>query len=236
MTMLLEVCVDTPEALDLAVTNGAQRTELCAALDAGGLTPSAGFMRLARDAPVPVHALIRPRTGGFAYGRAELDVMAADVAAARDAGLAGVVIGASLPDRSLDWASLRVLMAAAGHLVITLHRAFDLVPDPARALDDAVAAGVTRILTSGGAPSVEAGTEAIAALVRQSAGRITIMPGGGVTPGNAAALVRATGATELHASGRAAVAEDPGLAAFGFGAGRQLQPGIVRALADILAG
>ena len=235
MTVLLEVCVDTAEALADAVANGAGRIELCAALGAGGLTPSIGFMHHARGAGVPVHALIRPRAGGFVYTAAEMAVMQADIAAAREAGLAGVVIGASRPDHTLDWPAIRTLVGAAQGMAVTLHRAFDLAPDLGQALEGAVAAGIGRVLTSGGAVSAPAGAEAIAAMIRKAAGRIVVMPGGGITPGNADALVRKTGAIELHASCRAACIEEARLAKLGFGSGPRLDPGIVRALVDAIA-
>ncbi len=235
MSVLLEVCVDTAEALAQAVAQGAGRIELCAALGAGGLTPSAGFMRHARTTAVPVHVLIRPRAGGFVYSPAELAMMEADITAARAAGLAGIVIGVSRPDHTLDWLAIRTLMSAAQGMAVTLHRVFDLVPDLGQALEEAVEAGIGRVLTSGGAVSASAGAETIAALVRQAAGRIVVMPGAGITPGNAGALVRGTGATELHASCRTACPEDARLAALGFGQGSRLDPGIVHALVSACA-
>ena len=235
MTVLLEVCVDTAEALAQAVANGAGRIELCAALGAGGLTPSAGFMRHARTTAVPVHVLIRPRAGGFVYSPAELAVMQADIAAAREAGFAGVVIGASHPDHTLDWPAIRTLAGAAQGMTVTLHRVFDLAPDLGQALEVAIQLGIGRVLTSGGAVSAPAGAETIAALIRQAAGRIVVMPGAGITPGNAGALVRSTGAVELHASCRTACPEDVRLAALGFGQGSRLDPGIVHALVSACA-
>jgi copper homeostasis protein len=54
------------------------------------------------------------------------------------------------------------------------------------------------VLTSGGAPTAEAGAARIRALVTQAAGRIGILAGGSVRAHNVAALVRATGVTEVH--------------------------------------
>ena len=111
--VLLEVCVDSAAGLDAAVAGGADRIELCSALDVGGLTPSAGLTRLAAGCGLPVFAMIRPRAGGFVFGAADVAVMQADIAAAREAGLAGVVLGASRPDGRLDewvlagWSSRR---------------------------------------------------------------------------------------------------------------------------------
>jgi len=216
MGMTLEVCVDTAEGLAQAVAGGADRIELCAALSVGGLTPSAGLIGLAADCGVPVMAMIRPRAGDFVWSEAEVAMMEAEIAAVRTAGLAGVVLGASLPDGRLDVPVLRRL-ARAAHVTVAaegsekefsklpdafelvLHRCIDLVPDMDAAVDEAVDLGFDRILTAGGEPTAEAGAVRIAALVRRAAGRITIMPGSGVNPRNAT-LFKGLGITEIHAS------------------------------------
>lgn len=202
MSMTLEICVDTPQGLADAVAGGADRIELCAALDVGGLTPAPGLISLAARAPVPVYMMIRPRAGNFCFSTAEEEAMLADIAAAQQAGLAGIVIGASHPDGRLDTALLARLISHADGLGITLHRAFDLVPEPLTALEQAMALGVERILTSGQAPTAEQGLPLLQQLQAKAAARITIMPGSGVTASNAARILAQTGATELHASGR----------------------------------
>ena len=123
MGILLEVCVDDALGLAEALAGGANRVELCAALAVGGLTPSVGLMALAARCGVPVMAMIRPRTGDFVYSPAEVSVMRADIQAVRQAGLAGVVIGASLTDGRLDPVVLADLMAGAQEMDVTLHRA-----------------------------------------------------------------------------------------------------------------
>lgn len=227
MGVTLEVCVDSAESLAEAVAGGADRIELCAALALGGLTPSAGLIGAAASCGVPVVAMIRPRAGDFVWSEAEVAMMEAEIAAVRQAGLAGVVLGASLPDGRLDVPVLRRLVAAArgadadrflrrngtgalqgpelefskilGALELGLHRCIDLAPDMGAALEEAVDMGFHRILTSGGEVTAEAGAARIADLVGQAAGRITVMPGAGVTPGNAA-LLKGLGIREIHAS------------------------------------
>ena len=199
MAVRLEVCVDSSAGLATAVSGGADRVELCSALPVGGLTPSAGFMAEAAVCGVPVVAMIRPRAGDFVFSAAELAQMEVDIAAARTAGLAGVVLGASLQDGRLDMAALTRLIGAAKGMECILHRAFDLVPNPEQALEQAIDAGFSRILTSGGARTAEAGAARIAALVTQARGRISIMPGSGISPANAARFV-AMGITDLHGS------------------------------------
>lgn len=199
MGVTLEVCVDSAEGLEQAVAGGADRIELCAALALGGLTPSAGLIAAAARCGVPVVAMIRPRAGNFVWSQAEVAMMEAEIAAVRAAGLAGVVLGASLPDGRLDAPVLRRLVAAAQGLERVLHRCIDLAPDMEEALDQAVGLGFQRILTSGGAVTAEAGAARIASLLARAAGRITVMPGSGVTPANAA-LFKGLGIAEIHAS------------------------------------
>lgn len=226
--MILEVCVDSPEGLAAAIAGGADRIELCAALALGGLTPSPGLLQLAARASVPVFAMIRPREGSFVFTEAEAEAMAQDIRAVRASGLAGVVLGASRIDGRLDTRLLGHLLAEAKGLRTTLHRSLDLTPDPFAALDEAVALGFDRVLTSGGAPTAAEGAPVIAALRASAAGRIAVMAGGGIRPANAAALVARTGVTELHASCRLPL--PPGPPGFHF-----QSPGATRTEATIVS-
>ncbi|NUQ21769.1 MAG: copper homeostasis protein CutC, partial [Gemmatimonadaceae bacterium] len=65
------------------------------------------------------------------------------------------------------------------------------------ALDAVVAAGVNRVLTSGGAPSALDGAATLESLVRQAGGRVTVVAGGRVDAAAVQGLVRA-GVRELH--------------------------------------
>src|SRR5262249_55198139 len=149
MSILLEVCVDSPQGLDAAIAGGADRIELCSALELGGLTPTPGLIGRAAQAPIPVYAMIRPRPGNFVFGPADIDAMLLEVETIRHAGLAGVVLGASNADGSLDRLTLEKLMDGSSGMGTTLHRAFDLVPDLEEAVTIAVGLGFERILTSG---------------------------------------------------------------------------------------
>jgi len=177
---LLEVCVDTAEGLAAAIVGGADRVELCSVLELGGLTPYTGLMALAGRAPVPVRAMIRPRAGDFVFTAGDLEIMLGDIEAARQAGLAGVVLGASLPDGRLDIEKLERLVDEAGELPKTLHRAIDLVPDFAEAVELAIALGFDTILTSGRASSALEGIADLELAQRVAEGRITIMAGAGI--------------------------------------------------------
>ena len=212
---LLEICAGSLASAQAAAAGGAHRIELCQNLEQGGITPSYGLIRavVARVA-LPVFVLIRPRPGGFLYSDEELAIMLADVAACRALGCAGVVLGALDAAGRVAPAPCRALMAAAGPLDVTFHRAFDLCPDPAAALEAVIELGCQRVLTSGGQPSAAAGQVQLAALVAQAGGRVSIMPGAGISPANLPALAAATGAHEFHASARQRLPPDNGAGLF----------------------
>lgn len=226
MRRLLEVCVEDVAGIDAAVTGGADRIELCAALAVGGLTPPDSLIAAAATAPIPVHLLARPRDGNFVYTAAEAALVAADIRAAAEAGLAGVVIGASRTDRQLDAEMLAAWVAVARNagrsLSLTLHRAFDLCPDPLAALETAITLGFDRILTSGCTPKAIDGRDTIAALVQAAGDRITILAGSGVDATTLPPLLK-TGVREVHASCRSPQGSpDTREIAFGFQAGPRL--------------
>jgi len=229
----LEVCVADPVSLAAAVDGGADRIELCSALELGGLTPLPGLMAQASKAPMPVYAMVRPRPGDFVYGAVEIDAMLRDIDAIRAAGLAGVVIGANRPDGTLDLPLLLRLMAQAEGLGATLHRAIDLVPDFAEATEAAVSLRVERILTSGGAPTALEGLGNLALAHATAAGRVQIMAGSGLTPDNVERLIDSVPVDEVHSScaGPAIVSEDRAVR-FGFAARtrRVTDAAVVRAM------
>jgi copper homeostasis protein len=215
--ILLEVCVEDAAGLMAAVEGGADRVELCSALSVGGLTPSPGLMALAGEVDIPVYAMIRPRPGDFVFNAGDISVMRGDIEAARAAGLAGVVLGASRPDGSLDVATLRLLVEHAAGFGCTLHRAFDLVPDFAEAIDIAVALGFERILTSGGAKKALDGVDALASIMTAANGRVSIMPGSGVTLETIGGLLSRLSVREVHSSCSIdKPAHDPRLLSLGF--------------------
>ena len=116
-----------------------------------------------------------------------------------------MVIGALTANGDIDTGTCRRLIAAADGMSITFHRAFDMCRDANKALEELITLGCDRVLTSGQAATAQAGIPLLKELVEQAAGRITIMPGCGVSSTNAAAILQATGATEIHASARKSV-------------------------------
>jgi copper homeostasis protein len=199
----IEICVDSPAGLAAAVAARPDRIELCAALALDGLTPGPGLVRMAAGAGVPVMAMIRPRAGDFVFGAEDRTAALADIEHIRSTGLAGVVLGASLPDGRLDLTTLGAFIAESAGLDLTLHRAFDVTPDPFDALEEAVDLGFSRILTSGQARTAPEGAELLARLVEAARGRIAIMAGAGIRAAQAHALA-ATGVPALHGSFRGA--------------------------------
>jgi len=215
--MLLEVCVDDAVGLAEAVAGGADRVELCAALGVGGLTPSAGLMEVAAGCGVPCYAMIRPRPGDFTFGIEEVAVMRRDIRAARAAGLPGVVLGAARAGR-LDLGALGDLVAEAQGMDLTLHRVIDLMADVEMAVEQAVALGFRRVLTSGGARVAHEGVGRLAVMMQAAAGRLSVMPGSGVTVQTWPRLA-GLGVQEVHAS--CAVAVGGRADAFGFVTGAE---------------
>ncbi|MBR9763824.1 MAG: copper homeostasis protein CutC [Rhodobacteraceae bacterium] len=215
MTKLLEICVDTADGIHAAVEGGADRIELCSALDLGGLTPSAGLMRLAAEAPLPAFAMIRPRAGGFNWSVEEIAAMETEVLAARAAGLAGVVIGATRSGR-LDLAVLSRLIRAAEGMQVTLHRCVDLLADPVAAVEEAAELGIHRILTSGGALRAVEGLERLTTMKEAAAGRLSVMPGAGVNAETLPQILSALNPAEVHASASSPAHLQEPLTRFGF--------------------
>jgi len=198
---VFEICIDSVAGVRAAVEAGAARVELCAALIEGGLTPSIGVIRRAvavADGRLKVHVIIRPRGGDFLYSEDEFAAMREDIGAAKAAGAAGVVIGLLDAEAHIDEARTAALIAAARPLSVTFHRAFDVSRDPLASLDALIRLGVDRLLTSGQEPGVVEGAPLIRRLISHAAGRIVVMPGGDITPRNAARIAADTGAEEFH--------------------------------------
>ncbi|CDN30353.1 Cytoplasmic copper homeostasis protein cutC [Mucinivorans hirudinis] len=201
--MVVEICANSVRSCIEAERGGAVRVELCAAIPEGGTTPSWGEMVVARRAiSIDMNVIIRPRAGDFLYSDLEFEAMVADIDAARRAGVNGVVFGCLTAEGDVDIERNRELMAAAEGLSVTFHRAFDVCREPMIALEQIIALGFDRILTSGQEPNAMEGAGLIARLVEQAGDRIIIMPGCGINEGNIAEIKLITGAREFHFSAR----------------------------------
>lgn len=196
----LEVCCGDLQSVRAAIEGGAHRVELCEALELDGLTPSEAMMESAIGMGIPVQVLIRVREGDFVYNKDEICKMRNDIRLARKLGAAGVVIGALMPDGSIDEEAIRCMMDEAEGLSVTFHRAFDVCRKPEETLEKIISLGCHRLLTSGQAPTAEQGIPMLKKLIEQADGRIIIMPGAGVNPQNASRILKETGALEIHGS------------------------------------
>jgi copper homeostasis protein len=204
--VLVEACVDAIDAALEAERGAAARIELCGELLQGGVTPSAGLIAAVWDKiDIPLHVLVRPRTGDFLYTDDELDVMRRDIEQVKTLGVDSVAMGVLTADGDVDVERMRSLIELARPMKVTFHRAFDLVRDRDAAVEALLALGVDRVLTSGGAPTAAEGADAIAALVRAVGDRMIVMAGGSITAENVGALVAQTGVREVHVRGAARV-------------------------------
>ncbi|MCE2573381.1 copper homeostasis protein CutC [Motilimonas eburnea] len=201
--MKVEVCIDNFESLQIAERAGADRIELCAALALGGISPNAGFIEQAVNyASIPIYVMIRPRSGDFYYSENEVEIMLKDIYHARVAGAQGVVFGVLDKQANVDRQVLKALMREAGQMGVTFHRAIDLASDYQSALETIIEAGCERVLTSGQACNALSGSGVISQMVKQAAGRLSVMAGAGVNHHNVADIVKQTGVTEVHLSGK----------------------------------
>ena len=200
---ILEIAVFNIQSALLASQAGADRLELCENPADGGTTPSFGTLKTIREkVSVPVFPIIRARGGDFFYTAEELDVMQKDIVLCKQLGFEGVVMGALKKDATVDTETIKRWVEMAYPLEVTFHRAFDRAKDAFQSLEDVIACGCQRILTSGQVPNAFDGKDLIKKLVEQADGRIIIMPGSGVRSSNIKDLASYTGATELHSSAR----------------------------------
>ena len=201
---LIEACVDSYQSCVNATKGGADRLELCSHPIIGGCTPTLPvFKQVQRDCKgVKINVLIRPRFGDFLYTEDEIEAMCEDIATFRDLGANGVVIGALTPDGDLDIEVMKRMMACAGDMDVTLHRAFDMTRDPLKTLEEAIELGCTTILTSGQQANVVLGKDCLKEVYEKAAGRIDIMAGCGVKKWNIQEIHDHTGIKVFHTTGR----------------------------------
>jgi copper homeostasis protein len=213
--VLVEVCVGSVADIEAAIAAGADRVELCGGLELGGLTPSIGLVETAlADCSIPVVVMLRPRAGGFCYDRHEFQVMLRDAERFLGLGARGIVFGLLDEQGCIDVPRCRALVQCAGTNQSVFHRAFDFTSDRRTAIDALIDIGCTRVLTSGGKLTASDGAAALREMIAHVAGRIEIMPGGGIDADNVAQIVRATRCSQVHigAAGPSGQASPPGAA------------------------
>lgn len=206
MEFKLEICVDSVESAINAQSAGADRIEFCDNLIEGGTTPGYGAIISARNnLSIKLHVIIRPRGGDFLYSDLEYDIMRRDIEICGESGVDGIVAGILLPGGNIDVDRTAKLFEFAYPMSATFHRAFDMCGDPVQGLEDIIATGASHLLTSGLKNRAQDGIELLRQLIIQAGDRITIIPGGGIDETNAALIMTATKAKEIHLTGRKAV-------------------------------
>jgi copper homeostasis protein len=209
MSLLLEVCAFNLQSSIIAEKSGAKRVELCENPADGGTTPSYGTIKQTREKiGIALYPIIRPRGGNFFYDEEEFAIMKQDILLCKQLGCDGISTGVHSQNGEIDTERLKRIVEWAYPMGVTCHRVFDATPDPMKALEEIITCGCERILTSGQKSTAPEGTELLAKLVQQAAGRIIIMPGAGVRSTNIESLISGTGATEFHTSARI-TAPDP---------------------------
>lgn len=197
--MIVEVCANSMESALNAQHAGAQRIELCSELTLGGITPSYGLIKKVVEAmSIPVHVLIRPRSGDFFYSDTEFQTMLEDIAICESLGADGIVSGVLTPDLQVDWDRTKALKEASGLCSFTFHRAFDLVANPMETFVKLQDMGINTLLTSGQARSAMEGMSLLKQLEEKS-NSCTIMPGSGIRDTNAKHFAK-TGFKAIHLS------------------------------------
>ena len=204
--MIYEFCAENVTLLEKAMQAGARRIELCDNLAVGGTTPSYGVTKaaveLAADYDTTIMTMIRPRGGDFVYNDLEISIMLEDIRLTAQAGSQGVVFGALTADKKLDKANLEKLIAASKGMEIVFHMAFDDLSDEEQleAIDWLSQAGVTRILTRAGVSgdSLEKRFAHYHRILEHAAGKIEILPGGGIDMDNRQTFIDQLGVTQLH--------------------------------------
>lgn len=196
-----ELCSFNVQSSIMAEEAGAYRVELCDNPVEGGTTPSYGSIKRTRERiSIKLYPILRPRCGNYYYDEDELAIIRQDIAVCKELGCDGISIGVQKIDGQIDIDRLREFVELAYPMKVTCNRAFDATPDPLQALEDIIAAGCERILTSGQRSGAPQGSALLAQLVQQAGDRIIIMPGAGINAGNIAQLMQETGAREFHGS------------------------------------
>ena len=202
-----EVCANSVASCLEAQKGGAQRVELCAGIPEGGTTPSYGTLVTARKLiTIGMHVIIRPRSGDFLYDSHELEIMKQDIRIAQQAGADGVVLGCLTPEGDVDVQAMQQLIKVAEKMSITFHRAFDVCRNPEQALEQLIALGCNRVLTSGQEANAEQGIPLLKKLHEKANGRIIILAGCGVNANNIKRIAAETDIHEFHFSARESVA------------------------------
>ncbi len=198
--MFVEICANSYQSAINAQKAGADRIELCSELALGGITPSYGLLKkVVIELSIPIHVLIRPRSGNFVFSDDEFDIMKENIQLCKKLGVAGIVSGVLFSDNSIDIVRTRELVEISKPMSFTFHRAFDEVSNPKENLKELINLGIDRVLTSGQKEKAEDGIELLSELQRLAKDKIIILAGSGINPVNAR-IFKDAGLNEIHTS------------------------------------
>ncbi|MGB0880649.1 MAG: copper homeostasis protein CutC [Polaribacter sp.] len=205
--MKLEICANSYQSAINAQKAGADRIELCAELSVGGITPSYGLLKkVSEDISIPVHVLIRPRSGNFCYSDDEFEIIKQNIKLCKEFGFNGIVSGILHTDNSIDIKRTKEIIEFSKPLSFTFHRAFDCVANPKQSLQQLIELGVDRILTSGLKEKAEDGIDLLIELQKIAKNKLVILPGSGINIKNIA-LFKNAKFKEIHTSASKIVAQ-----------------------------
>lgn len=193
-------CFNSDSAL-IAQQNGADRVELCDAIEVGGTSPTIEVVQQVRaNLSIDLYVMIRPRGGNFVYSDVEFQWMKTTVLAFKELKVDGFVFGILDENNRIDKEKNKELVDLAYPLPCTFHRAYDEVSDAFQSLEEVINCGFTTLLTSGLAQNVVDGVTVLSELVQKANNRITIMPGGGLRSSNIEFIIKKTNAFFYHSS------------------------------------
>ncbi len=206
MKRLAEICCGSYYDAKQAALGGAERIELNSALMLGGLTPTETTLSMVKaEFPIKVVAMVRPRGAGFCYLEDEFQVMEQECRRLLACGADGIAFGCLTEEGLLDEPKIRRLLELIKGMgrEAVFHRAFDCTRDPFAAMEQLIAMGVDRVLTSGLQPKAMEGRDVIRDLQKRYGNEIQILAGSGVNAQNALELMEYTGISQVHSSCKA---------------------------------
>lgn len=201
--MILEVIATSLEDCIKIEELGADRIELNQAFSLGGLTPSIGLLKIAKErVKLPIVAMLRNRGGGFYYTSYEYDTMKYDLNELLKAGADGVVFGFLNDYSAVDVIRTKevvdIIHSFGKEAVFS--RAYDVSNGVDNNMEALISCGVDRVLTSGHKKSAIDGIEELKYINEKYGKSIKILAGSGVNHENAKLIANSTGITELHSS------------------------------------
>lgn len=211
MRTTIEICCVGLKDCIHAQNKGADRIELCASMAAEGLTPSFGLFQLVKEkCTIPVMVMLRPRGAGFCYNDIDYEVMLKDAKIFLEAGADGLVFGIVNEQKEVDTkrvSELCELIHSYGKEAV-FHRAFDSCPNKEKAIEELIACGVDRILTSGGPGNAMEYLDVLKAWELKYGKQIQFQACGSIREENAQDVIKATNIHQIHSACRTFV-QDP---------------------------